>query len=105
MPRGDGTGPMGMNPMSGRRMGYCAGFAAPGYANFTEFTENFGCRQGFKSIAMGMPRCTQLGNRAVTGTNEVIVNEKEILKTQVKFLETQLQHAKKRLSSFEENAE
>jgi hypothetical protein len=33
MPRGDGTGPMGMGPMTGRGAGYCAGFDAPGYAN------------------------------------------------------------------------
>lgn len=33
MPRGDGTGPMGMGPMTGRAAGYCAGFTAPGFAN------------------------------------------------------------------------
>jgi len=33
MPGGDGTGPMGMGPMTGRRAGYCAGNAVPGYAN------------------------------------------------------------------------
>ncbi|WP_307262684.1 DUF5320 domain-containing protein [Oligosphaera ethanolica] len=33
MPRGNGTGPMGMGPMTGRGAGYCAGFAAPGYMN------------------------------------------------------------------------
>jgi Family of unknown function (DUF5320) len=33
MPRGDGTGPMGMGPMTGRRGGYCAGYDMPGYAN------------------------------------------------------------------------
>jgi len=33
MPRGDGTGPMGMGPMTGRAAGYCAGFSAPGFAN------------------------------------------------------------------------
>jgi hypothetical protein len=33
MPAGDGTGPMGMGPMTGRAAGYCAGFGAPGYAN------------------------------------------------------------------------
>ena len=33
MPYGDGTGPAGMGPLSGRRMGFCAGYAAPGYAN------------------------------------------------------------------------
>jgi len=34
MPGGDGTGPMGMGPMTGRVAGYCAGYSAPGYANF-----------------------------------------------------------------------
>lgn len=33
MPRGDRTGPMGMGPMTGRRAGFCAGYAVPGYAN------------------------------------------------------------------------
>ncbi len=33
MPAGDGTGPMGMGPMTGRAAGFCAGFGTPGYAN------------------------------------------------------------------------
>jgi len=33
MPGGDGTGPGGMGPMTGRAAGFCAGFPAPGYAN------------------------------------------------------------------------
>jgi hypothetical protein len=33
MPYGDGTGPMGMGPMTGRAAGYCAGYGMPGYAN------------------------------------------------------------------------
>lgn len=33
MPRGDGTGPMGQGPMTGRGTGYCAGYSAPGYMN------------------------------------------------------------------------
>ena len=33
MPAGDGTGPRGMGPMTGRRAGYCAGYDMPGYAN------------------------------------------------------------------------
>jgi uncharacterized protein DUF5320 len=32
MPGGDGTGPMGMGPMTGRAAGYCAGNGAPGFA-------------------------------------------------------------------------
>jgi len=33
MPRGDGTGPRGMGPMTGRGAGYCAGFPTPGFMN------------------------------------------------------------------------
>lgn len=33
MPGGDGTGPMGAGPMTGRGAGYCAGAAVPGYVN------------------------------------------------------------------------
>ena len=32
MPRGDRSGPMGAGPMTGRGLGYCAGYPAPGYA-------------------------------------------------------------------------
>lgn len=34
MPRGDGTGPAGLGPMTGRAAGYCAGFGVPGSMNF-----------------------------------------------------------------------
>ena len=33
MPGGDGTGPMGMGPMTGRAAGYCAGYGTPGFVN------------------------------------------------------------------------
>jgi len=33
MPAGDGTGPLGLGPMTGRAAGYCAGYGVPGYAN------------------------------------------------------------------------
>lgn len=33
MPRGDGTGPLGQGPMTGRGMGFCAGYNSPGYIN------------------------------------------------------------------------
>jgi len=33
MPGGDGTGPMGMGPMTGRAAGFCAGYGVPGYMN------------------------------------------------------------------------
>jgi hypothetical protein len=33
MPLGDGTGPAGMGPMTGRAAGFCAGYSVPGYMN------------------------------------------------------------------------
>ena len=33
MPRGDGTGPGGLGPMTGRGAGFCAGYSTPGYMN------------------------------------------------------------------------
>jgi len=33
MPGGDGTGPGGMGPMTGRAAGFCAGYPIPGYMN------------------------------------------------------------------------
>lgn len=43
MPRGDGTGPMGLGPMTGRVAGRCAGFPVPGFMN----PYGFGRRLGF----------------------------------------------------------
>jgi len=33
MPRGDGTGPRGLGPMTGRAAGYCAGYPMAGFTN------------------------------------------------------------------------
>ena len=33
MPGGNGTGPVGLGPMTGRGAGFCAGFSVPGYTN------------------------------------------------------------------------
>ena len=33
MPFGDGTGPVGLGPMTGRAAGYCAGYPVPGFMN------------------------------------------------------------------------
>jgi hypothetical protein len=51
MPRGDGTGPMGLGPMTGRAAGYCAGFSAPGFMN----TYGYGPGMGY-GFGMGYGR-------------------------------------------------
>ena len=51
MPRGNGTGPMGAGPGTGRGMGYCSGYDRPGFANPAP-----GFRSGFGFGGAGMGR-------------------------------------------------
>ncbi len=51
MPRGDGTGPSGMGPMTGRGMGYCAGFDVPGFVNSGPV--GYGRGRGFAGRGLG----------------------------------------------------
>ncbi|MFW6008697.1 MAG: DUF5320 domain-containing protein [archaeon] len=46
MPGGDGTGPMGKGPMTGRGTGFCAGFSTPGFTNPTSRL-GIGFRRGY----------------------------------------------------------
>jgi len=46
MPFGDGTGPRGMGPMTGRGAGYCAGFGRPGFTNPMPRRERLGLSWG-----------------------------------------------------------
>lgn len=107
MPRGDGTGPMGMGRMTGRGAGYCTGFAAPGYANPIGFGYGFGGGRGFRRTfyATGLPGWGRLGYPAYAGTYGPAVDEKELLSQEVEYLENQLELVKKRLSDFKEDAE
>ena len=54
MPRGDKTGPMGQGPITGRGLGFCAGYDTPG------FTKNFG--RGFgRGMGQGFGRGMRAG--------------------------------------------
>jgi len=46
MPGGNGMGPQGMGPMTGRGAGLCAGYPTPGYVN-SGFGGGFGRGAGF----------------------------------------------------------
>lgn len=46
MPFGDGTGPRGLGPMTGRGAGYCTGFGQPGFANPITRRGRFGLNLG-----------------------------------------------------------
>jgi hypothetical protein len=47
MPGGDGTGPVGMGPMTGRAAGFCAGYGMPGYMNPVGGRGYWGWGRGF----------------------------------------------------------
>jgi len=47
MPGGDGTGPLGLGPMTGRAAGFCAGYPVPGYMNPIPGRGGFGRGFGF----------------------------------------------------------
>ena len=105
MTRGDGTGPIGMGPMTGRGAGFCAGFAIPGYVNPIGYGFRFGRGRGFWRMfyATGLPRWARFGaqdaNRAYFASD---ADQKEFLKRQAKFLENQLDDVKKRLDELED---
>ena len=53
MPGGNGTGPMGMGPMTGRGAGYCAGYGMPGFANAPRgwgYGMDYGWGRGFGRV-------------------------------------------------------
>lgn len=103
MPFGDGTGPLGLGPMTGRAAGYCAGFGVPGYMN--PYVGGFGRGWFWRRAALyGYP----FPYRAVppaadpygvwTLTPE---EEKQMLLEHTKMLEAQLTEMKKRLAELE----
>ena len=113
MPRGDGTGPMGGGPMTGRAAGYCAGYDAPGYANPGP-GRGFGMGRGgggrgwrwrhwFR--ATGLPGWARFGDAPsweygppAPTTRE---QETEMLKTQAGWLKEQLEAISERIADLE----
>lgn len=60
MPRGDGTGPAGMGPMTGRAAGFCAGSGAPGFASAPGWGRGYGMGYG-RGFGAGWGRGFGLG--------------------------------------------
>lgn len=86
MPRGDGTGPEGKGPMTGRAMGFCAGVNMPGFANGGR-----GC---------GMGRGQRFG-RGAWNSAPGVIGEKEQLEQEAAALRVQLEALEKRISLFQ----
>ena len=111
MPRGNGMGPIGAGPMTGRSAGLCAGYATPGFANLAGgrgLGVRIGRGRGF--AAAGRGGGFGFRNRYyAAGTPNVPVGgywqapamsadqEQEYLKDEMSALEDELKVAKKRL--------
>lgn len=110
MPRGNGTGPMGMGPRTGRGIGNCEGFEMPGYANPVGFARGYGggfangLGRGHRRMfyETGLPGWARNGYPAYTGRNTAAFDEKTFLSNQAEFLENQLQQIKERMSDLNE---
>lgn len=104
MPRGDGTGPMGMGPMTGRGSGFCAGYEVPGYTN-PAFGRGFGMGGGRgwrnRFYATGIPGRARFYGYVPPYQNSDPEAEKHFLKNQADALQSELDLIKKRLSEVE----
>lgn len=116
MPGGDGTGPMGMGPMTGRAAGYCAGYSAPGYANFVPGRgRGFGRRgrgrgwrngyyatglTGWQRASMGLPGFAgadpfNAGEMTPKQEMDILRNEADVLKNQLEEIQGRIENLEK----------
>jgi len=121
MPYGDGTGPQGVGPMTGRGAGYCAGYSAPGYMNSAYgrgfwgrgrgwFGRGGGRGRGYRHWfhATGMPGWARAGYGGFYGPAAFpympemnAKDEMNMLKDQAKMLQDQLKDIQERISTLE----
>lgn len=105
MPAGDRTGPRGIGPITGRGLGFCAGYPTPGYMNSTPGRGFFGRGRGFGG-GRGFGRRLYLDNiypvyspiyTAESTYRPNPKDEKKYLEEVVLELEDELKAVKKRL--------
>ena len=122
MPGGDGTGPAGMGPMTGRAAGYCAGYPVPGFMNpvpgrgfggWGRGRGGWGRRNwfhatgltGWQRAAYGYPAfggvSPAMPYAAPVGPTTTPEQEVELLKGQAEYFEDALDGIKKRIEELE----
>ena len=127
MPGGDGSGPGGMGPMTGRAAGYCAGYSVPGFMNPYGGRGGFGGGwgrgrrnwygatglPGWYRASAGMPAWGAPGAAPPVGAPGFVPpagagptgeQEVEYLKSQADFFENALGEIRKRLEELEKEA-
>ncbi len=109
MPGGDGTGPVGMGPMTGRAAGLCAGSGRPGYANAAPGRgsgmgfgrgRGLGARRGWRHRRSGAGWARGSGDAVPCQPPDPGI-EKRTLEAQADELQGQLDAIRKRLGEIE----
>lgn len=98
MPRGDRTGPNGMGAMTGRGLGYCNGFATPGFGKLSPrgmgrgyFGRGGGFGRGYRNFRYPVDNYPVAAPDAKT--------QRTILENEIRLLNDQLAELKNRLSA------
>ncbi|MCF7886846.1 MAG: DUF5320 domain-containing protein [Candidatus Omnitrophica bacterium] len=116
MPAGNGTGPAGLGPMTGRAAGYCAGYNTPGYANpggggfgrglgrgrGRGFGRGYGRGYGFRGAAY-VPQAPYYGQpyQASYGPAPTAKEEAQYLKEEAQGLKGELEAINQRIKDLE----
>ncbi|OPY07861.1 MAG: hypothetical protein A4E66_01958 [Syntrophus sp. PtaB.Bin001] len=113
MPRGDGTGPLRMGPLTGRGAGFCSGFGTPCFDNPATayglgrwFCRGRGFWTGFwgrrnRFFAPGFLGWMRPGGYAAQYQKPDPELEKQMLKNEAEALRSELDYIKKRLEELE----
>ncbi len=111
MPRGDGTGPMGRGPMTGRGAGFCSWLGASGYTDTPPaFRVGYGRGRGFRGGGRGRRNrffasgfwgwMRPAGDAAMYRSPDPEL-EKQMLKREADALKAELSSLQKRLDELE----
>lgn len=113
MPRGDGTGPIGMGPLTGKRLGNCIAYGVPLVAGMMSgFGRGRGFGRGFcfwGTVVSGAAALYFAGKNKrklfKVNNNSNISNEADVsvLKNQANILENSLTEVRNRISELERN--
>ena len=108
MPGGDGTGPAGTGPMTGRAAGYCAGYAVPGFMNAVPgggrgmgWGRGGGFGRGLGLGFRGGRRWAAPSPYAAYGTGPSAQQERDMLKEQADYLQSSLEGVRERIQELE----
>ncbi len=107
MPGGDGTGPQGLGPRTGRAAGYCAQYPVPGYMNpilGRGFYRGGGRGRRNLYYATGLTGWQRGAYSYPPPVVQTITKEQELaeLKNEAEYLENELKEIKKRIQEIGE---